>query len=59
MSDTMSAFARNKEFYALIATIVLAIVGLVGKYINDLAIARRRDRLDRVNMQLRMLYALC
>ena len=37
-------------------TILLALIGLVVKYFNDLAMARRKDRLDRVNLQLRLLY---
>ena len=40
-----------------LVTIVLALIGYAAKYLNDLAIARRRDRLDRVNAQLPLLSA--
>ena len=46
----------NPTLVTVTATIVLAFVGYLIKYLNDLAIARRRDRLDRVNAQLRLLY---
>jgi hypothetical protein len=36
--------------------IVAAVLGSVFKYFYDLRIARRKDRLDRVNLQLRLLY---
>jgi hypothetical protein len=38
------------------AAIPLAGVGYFAKYRNDLEIARRKDRLDRVNRQLSELY---
>jgi hypothetical protein len=52
----LETFVRNKELFALIATVLLAVAGFVVKYANDLAIARRRDQLDRVNAQLRLFY---
>jgi hypothetical protein len=41
---------------ALLVTAFLAIAGFIVKYLNDLAIARRKDRLERINQQLRNLY---
>ena len=38
------------------AAILVAVVGAALKYINDLAVARRKDRLERVSLQLRDLY---
>lgn len=52
----MDAFARHKDLITLCATVLLALAGFLVKYINDLAIARRRDRLDRINAQLKLLY---
>ena len=53
----MGAFvAENKDVLTLTSAVVLACLGYIVKYANDLAIARRRDRLDRVNLQLRLLY---
>src|SRR5215813_6894073 len=40
----------------LVVSILLALVGYAAKYLNDLSIARRKDRLDRVNHQLTDLY---
>ena len=37
-------------------TVVLAVGGYFAKYVNDLRLAQRRDRLERVNRQLAELY---
>ncbi len=41
---------------ALFVTVILTLITLLVKYVNDLALARRKDRLERVNLQLRNLY---
>ena len=41
---------------SLTVSVLLALLGIAGKYWNDLRIARRKDRLERVNQQLRELY---
>ncbi|MCG2644281.1 MULTISPECIES: hypothetical protein [Bradyrhizobium] len=46
----------NPTVVTVTSGVVLAFIGYFAKYLNDLAIARRRDRLDRVNAQLRLLY---
>ena len=46
----------KKTLIPLLVTIILAFVGYIVKYINDIAMARRKDRLDRINQQLRNLY---
>ena len=46
----------DKTFYTLLVSILLAILGMAVKYWNDLRIAQRKDRLERVNLQLRDLY---
>jgi len=46
----------TKETITLIVTILLAIIGFAFKYFQDRAVARRKDRLDRINLQLRHLY---
>lgn len=46
----------GKAIATLIVTIALAFVGYLVKYINDLAIARRKDKLERINSQLKNLY---
>lgn len=46
----------DKTVITLIVTIVLAFVTLLAKYINDVIIAQRKDRLERVNQQLKNLY---
>lgn len=47
----------------LMVSIFLAMTGLAAKYLHDLHLARRKDRLERVDRQLRQLYgplyALC
>ena len=40
----------------LIVTVVLAFITLIAKYFNDMAFARRKDRFERINLQLRNLY---
>lgn len=37
-------------------TVFVAFVGFAAKYLNDLKIAQRKDKLDRVNRQLKELY---
>jgi hypothetical protein len=46
----------SKTAATLIVTVILAFVGYIVKYVNDMAVARRKDRLDRLNLQLRGLY---
>jgi hypothetical protein len=45
-----------KTTVTLLVTIALAFVGYIVKYVNDIAVARRKDRLDRLNLQLKGLY---
>ncbi len=45
-----------KTLFGWLVTIAVAVVGLAGKYWNDLRIAERKDRLERTNCQLRDLY---
>jgi hypothetical protein len=52
----MDAFTKNKDLITLSATVLLALAGFLAKYLNDLVIARRRDRLERINSQLKLLY---
>jgi len=47
---------EDKTMATLIVTIVIAIIGFVVKYVNDVAVARRKDKLERVNLQLKNLY---
>jgi hypothetical protein len=44
------------ETAAIVVTVLLALLGYVVKYFNDLRLAQRKDRLDRVNRQLSDLY---
>jgi len=46
----------TKTFYTLLVTALLALFGAAAKYLTDLRLARRKDRLDRVNQQLGKLY---
>lgn len=39
-----------------IVTIALTAVGLIAKYLNDITIVKRKDKLDRVNRQLKEFY---
>lgn len=45
-----------KTALTLSVTIILALLGYLAKYLNDKKIAERKDRLDRVNRQLKELY---
>ena len=44
------------ETIALIVTVLLAMAGYAIKYLNDVRLAQRKDRLDRINRQLSELY---
>ena len=46
----------NKFIITTIITVVLAFVGYLAKYANDIKIANRKDKLERVNRQLKELY---
>ncbi len=46
----------DKFVVTTIVTIVLAFIALLAKYLNDVKIANRKDKLDRVNRQLKELY---
>ena len=46
----------RKTIITLLVTVVLALIGFLVKYVNDLAIVRRKDRLERINLQLKNLY---
>lgn len=46
----------SKTIVPLLVTAILAFVGFAVKYLNDVAIARRKDKLERVNLQLKHLY---
>jgi len=46
----------SKTVATLVVTVVLAFIGYLIKYLNDVAVARRKDRLERINLQLRNLY---
>lgn len=46
----------SKTVIPILVAIALAFVGYFAKYANDIVIARRKDRLERVNLQLRNLY---
>ena len=48
----------DKTFYTLLVSVVLAIVGLMGSYVNDLRVAERKDRLERINSQLAERYRI-
>lgn len=56
LEKILSFIVANPTLTTVSATILVTFVGFIVKYLNDLAIARRRDRLDRVNSQLRLLY---
>lgn len=56
ISEEGSGADWNKFFWTTVVTILLALLGLVIKYLNDLYLARRKDELDRVNRQLKELY---
>ena len=47
----------NPQFaYTTIVTFALAVIGYLAKYINDLRLAKRAEKLNRVNRQLKELY---
>lgn len=41
---------------SLQAAILIALLGAALKYLNDIQLARRKDRLDRISQQLKLLY---
>jgi hypothetical protein len=45
-----------KTLVPLIITIFLAFIGFIAKYVNDVIIAQRKDKLERINHQLKNLY---
>jgi amino acid transporter len=56
LQSILQFIVKNPTLVTVTSTVILAFIGYFVKYLNDLAIARRRDRLDRVNAQLRLLY---
>ena len=46
----------SNETLAILATLVVALTGYLFKFFQDRSVARRKDRLDRINLQLRHLY---
>jgi hypothetical protein len=56
LQSILQFIVKNPTLATVTSTVFLAFIGYFVKYLNDLAIARRRDRLDRVNAQLRLLY---
>lgn len=44
------------QVIAILVAVMLAFVGYFATYLDNLRIARRRDRLDRINRQLKELY---
>lgn len=46
----------SAEATAIVASVLVALIGYVVKYFNDLRLAQRKDRLDRVSHQLSDLY---
>lgn len=47
---------EDKIIITISTTIFLAILGYLAKYINDLRIMKRKDKLERINRQLKELY---
>src|ERR1044072_3880974 len=45
-----------KTGLTLSVSILIAFIGFITKYINDIKIAQRKDRLERINRQLKELY---
>lgn len=45
-----------KTWLAPSVTVGVALLGFAVKYLNDIKIAQRKDRLDRINQQLKLLY---
>ncbi|HEV3073957.1 MAG TPA: hypothetical protein VHB47_06010 [Thermoanaerobaculia bacterium] len=48
--------SNTPALLTLSGTLFAALLGVLGKYLYDLRIARRKDRLDRINAQLKFLY---
>jgi hypothetical protein len=46
----------DKTIVTLAVTIGLTFIGYIVKYLNDVSVARRKDKLERINQQLRNLY---
>lgn len=46
----------NKFIITTIVSILLAFIGYTAKYFNDVRIAKRKERLERINRQLKELY---
>src|SRR5438874_2653842 len=46
----------SQSTWPLAIPIIVAVIGIAAKFWNDLAIAKRKDRLERVSQQLRQLY---
>lgn len=46
----------NELIITISVTILVAFSGYIAKYLNDLRVTQRKDRLERVNQQLRDLY---
>ena len=46
----------DKFLTTTIVTIALAVLGYLAKYFNDIKIANRKDKLDRINRQLKEFY---
>jgi hypothetical protein len=46
----------SAEVATIVVGVLIAFIGYVVKYVNDLRLAQRKDRLDRVNRQLSELY---
>ncbi|MCM8570869.1 hypothetical protein NE848_15845 [Gramella jeungdoensis] len=46
----------NKFIITTVVTVTLAFIGYIAKYFNDLRITKRKDKLERVNRQLKELY---
>jgi hypothetical protein len=55
-SPKASSQSLTPALLTLSGTIFTAILAVIGKYFYDLNLARRKDRLDRINNQLRLLY---
>lgn len=56
MINGVASELRQHVTFATVFTIVGAIVGFAAKYVNDRATERRKDKLERINTQLRQLY---
>lgn len=54
--DGVALELRRHITFATLFTVLSAVVGFLAKYANDLSTERRKDKLDRINTQLRQLY---